>query len=118
MRKKSPLKIPPTEATKNDLQIIPVNTETDQDTIVYYANYVEVAQSANEFALSVARMPTKITAEMMEQANEKGVISAHTEIQILLPPMLIPSLIKALNTQLEYHESHFGKIKNLGEANE
>ena len=90
---------------------IKVQLEATPDVPVYYANYVEVGHSPHEFALNVARVPTKIGAERLAEITKSGIISLSPEVQLLLPPTVIPSLIFALQKQLALYETNFGKIR-------
>jgi hypothetical protein len=78
-----------------------------------YANYAEVSSAQHEFQLAFALAPTKPTAEQLEQVNG-GTMRLPVLVQILLPPTIIPGLIKALITTKEQHEALLGPIKEFG----
>jgi hypothetical protein len=63
--------------------------------------------------MAFALAPTKPSAEQIKQA-ESGIVELDALVQILLPPTLIPGLIKALVTTKEQHEALFGPIKEFG----
>src|SRR5579872_3051843 len=78
-----------------------------------YANYAEVSSAQHEFQITFALSPTKPTAEQFEQASAGHMIMPAL-VQILLPPTIIPALIKALISTKEQHETLFGPIKEFG----
>ena len=99
---------PPSPPVQN-IQIRPVIEATD-NTPVFYANYLEVSISPNEFALSAVRIPTKPTQATLDS----GEIRMEPSVQIIIPPMVIPGLIRALSTQRDNYESQFGPINDTG----
>jgi hypothetical protein len=80
-----------------------------------YANFAEVSAAQHEFQLSFALTPTKPTSNP-EQART-GTIRVESLAQILLPPTIIPSLIKALIMTKERYEAAAGPINPRGISN-
>jgi hypothetical protein len=83
----------------------------------FYANFAEVTTGQHEFQISFALVPTKPTAKGIE-AMKTGVLSLDAMVQVMVPPTLIPGLIRALTTTKEQHEAMVGPIKELGVPNE
>jgi Protein of unknown function (DUF3467) len=77
-----------------------------------YANFAEVSAAQHEFQISFALTPSRPTAETIEQAKT-GEMRLETTVQVLLPPTIIPGLIKALTTTKEQYEAMVGPIKAL-----
>jgi hypothetical protein len=77
-----------------------------------YANYAEVSSAQHEFQIAFGLAPTKPTAEQIEQL-QTGTMRLPALVQILLPPTIIPGLIKALIISKEQHEALLGPIKEL-----
>jgi hypothetical protein len=80
-----------------------------------YANFAEVSAAQHEFQLSFALTPTKPTSDP-EQART-GTVRVQSLAQILLPPTIIPSLIKALIMTKERYEAVAGPINPSGISN-
>lgn len=95
-----------------------VIVEPNDNTAMYYANYIEVAHSIHEFALNIVRVPTKLSSETLKQATATKELLVSPEIQILLPPTIIAGLIEALQKQKTAYESIFGKIQPRGGLDE
>jgi hypothetical protein len=91
-----------------------VAVEATESTPAYYANYLEVAISANEFALSAVRVPTKPNQAVIQS----GELRLEPAVQLLIPPTVVPGLIRALTTQRNNYESQFGPIKDTGALEE
>jgi hypothetical protein len=89
---------------------VPIRVILESDGEPLYANYAEVSSAQHEFQIAFALAPTKPNAEQLEQVST-GVVTLHTLVQILLPPTIIPGLIKALVTTKEQHEALLGPIK-------
>jgi hypothetical protein len=92
---------------------MPVKISLEYSGETIYANYAEVSAAQHEFQITFALSPTKPTAEQIEHANS-GIMRLPTLVQILLPPTIIPGLIKALSTTKEQHEALLGPIKEFG----
>jgi hypothetical protein len=94
------------------LKAVRVSLEPTQEAPIY-ANFAEVSAAQHEFQISFALSPSRPAAEALEQAAETGLLRLETLVQVLLPPTIIPGLIKALTTTKEQHEALVGPIKEL-----
>lgn len=92
--------------------------EPPSDLPFHYANHIEVSHSKNEFALSIARIPTKFGSVRLKEIRDKGVLEVEPDLQIVIPITIIRGLIRALGIQLGLYETNFGKIEKRGEDNE
>jgi hypothetical protein len=90
--------------------------EVGADVPSYYVNYVDIAQSAHEFTLSVAKVPTRLAAQAMQNLQATGELRAEALLQLIVPPTLLPSLIKALVLQKDLYEQINGPIHDASEA--
>jgi hypothetical protein len=75
-----------------------------------YVNFAEVAHSTYEFIVLFARVPTKATPAQAATVRDTGILQVEPQAQMLLPPALVPGLIRALQTQLEKYEEQHGKV--------
>jgi hypothetical protein len=83
-----------------------------------YSNYAEVSSAMHEFQILFALLPTKPKAEQIEQMVQGSALNLDAQVQILLPPTVIPGLIKALTTTKDRYEALAGPIKELEPKNE
>ena len=97
---------------------IKIRVEPPTDLPFHYANYIEVSHSQNEFALTVARIPTKFNSFRLKEFKEKGVLDVEPDLQIVIPITIIRSLIRALEIQVNLYEENFGKIDKREEDDE
>lgn len=74
------------------------------DTPSYYVNYVAVSHTAYDFTLSVGKIPTPPSAEQLEIAKKGEPIPVEPILQLIIPPLLIDGIIKALEDQKAKHE--------------
>ena len=81
------------------------------ETPVSYVNYAEVGHSQYEFTITVVRVPTKLSPEAMASAKKTGEVRLEPQLQLLLPPRVIPGLIDALKKQLDSYEKSFGPMR-------
>jgi hypothetical protein len=89
-----------------------VTLEVGSDVPSYYVNYVDVSQSTHEFTLSVAKIPTRLAAQTMQNLQTTGELRAEALLQLIIPPTLLPSLLKALTAQKELYEKTWGPIRD------
>ena len=81
--------------------------ETGPDTPQYYVNHIEVNAGPYEFALSLGRIPARLSDEQMAVAVSTSVISVPADLQVLVPARLISGFIRALTAQkLVYEKIH------------
>jgi transposase-like protein len=93
---------------------VQVILDSNEDTSTVYANHAEISHNMNEFCVSFARVPTRISQDTISHIREHGKISVPTLIQVVLPPTIVPGLIKALSSQKDLYESTFAKIYEAG----
>jgi hypothetical protein len=96
-----------------ELTPTPVKISLEYNGEPLYANYAEVSSAQHEFQIGFALFPIKPTAEQIEQVSG-GIVKLDALVQILLPPTLIPGLIRALTTTKEQYEAMIGPIKEFG----
>ena len=100
-------KVPPTITTQIVLR---VTDETPQ----YYINHAEVASSQHEFSLYGTYVPTKVPPELIDSAQELGVIHREALFQIVMPISLMDGLINALKKQKDFYEEHLDQSRKNG----
>lgn len=84
---------------------VKVNLTPSADMSVYYSNFIEVSHSTYEFALSVARVPTKLTPEMLSSLEgENATLDVEPTLQVLIPPNVARGLVEALQKQLAAYD--------------
>ncbi len=81
-----------------------VQLDVRSDTPSYYVNYVGVSHTPYDFTLSVTKIPSPFTAEQIAIAKSGKPIPIEAIVQLVMPPLLIDGLIKALLDQKEKHE--------------
>jgi len=99
--------------------LVPVTVVIDpvDESAAYYANYAEVSLAQYDCILSFVRVPTKLSLARSEEAKS-GTLKFEPLVQVILPPTLIPGLIRALMTTKEAFEKISGPIKELGATND
>jgi hypothetical protein len=75
-----------------------------------YANFAEISSAQHEFQIAFALVPARPTTDQIRD----GAVKLNPLVQIMLPPTLIPGLIKALITTKEQYEALLGPIKEFG----
>lgn len=90
----------------------------DPDAPMIYSNFFEVSHSPHDFLLLLARVPGKLPAG--SEPNKDGVteLPIEAQAQIVIPPTVIPGLIKALQSQQRLFEELHGKIRTSENAGE
>jgi hypothetical protein len=71
---------------------------------------MEVANFLNEFGLFAVRTPVKPSSQQVEEAQQTGQMRLEPEFHLVLPPTMIPGLIRALTTQKDAYERKYGAI--------
>lgn len=97
-------------APKESPAAVRVSLEPAIDALPIYSNHIEVGHGRHEFTMLVGRVPVKLPAARLEAAAGSGQLDLDPEAVIVLPPTLLPGLIKALQTQLEKWEKKFGPL--------
>ena len=81
-----------------------IRLEIRPDTPSYYVNYIGVSHTAYDFTLSALKLPSPFTPEQAELAKRGEQIPIEPIVQLVIPPLLIEGLIKALIDQKAKHE--------------
>jgi hypothetical protein len=90
-----------------------VRIDVKSDTPSYYVNYIGVSHTAYDFTLSAAKMQSPPTQEQIELAKSGAQIPLEPLVQLVMPPLLIDGLIKALADQKEKYEKTLAQqVKN------
>ncbi len=89
-----------------------VRLEAKPDTPFYYVNYMAVSHSDFDFTISVTRISTSFTPEQLECAQKGEPVPFEATLQLVVPPMVITGLIKALTEQLQKYEE---KVRKKGQ---
>lgn len=77
--------------------------DVNSDTPSYYVNFIAVSHTAYDFTLTVAKIPSPLTQEQAEFAKSGKQIPVEPILQLVMPPLLIDGIIKALTVQQEKH---------------
>ena len=86
--------------------------EPTDDIPSYYINHIEISHTRHDFGLDCAHLPTTLSAKVIDEVKRSGVLSWEPLIRLIVPPTLIPGLIRALQAQQSKYEDRFGKIKD------
>jgi hypothetical protein len=85
------------------------------ETPTYYVNHAEIGFTPHEFTVMVARIPPKLAPEAIEVVTKQGTLTLDAELQLVIPPTLVPGLIRALTISKEQYEKVTGiAIKDVG----
>lgn len=75
---------------------------------VHYVNYMEVANTTNDFSLLCVRLPPKISDEKRQQFMATKELHVEPDVVLTFPTSIVPGLIRALTTQKENYEKAIG----------
>jgi hypothetical protein len=90
-----------------------VRLDVKPDTPSYYVNFIAVSHTAYDITLSATKIPSPFTQEQVELAQSGQQIPVEPIIQLVLPPLLVDGLIKALTDQKAKHEKTVAQqVKN------
>lgn len=90
-----------------------IRLDVKSDTPSYYVNYVGVSHTPYDFTLSVTRIPSPLPPEQIDLAKSGKPISLEPILQLVMPPLLIDGLIKALiDQQGKYAKTVSQQVKN------
>jgi hypothetical protein len=78
-----------------------VRLDAKSDTPSYYVNYIGVSHTPYDFTLSVTKIPSPLPQELIDLAKSGKPMSLEPILQLVIPPLLVDGLIKALNDQKE-----------------
>jgi hypothetical protein len=82
--------------------------EVTEDTPKYYVNHMEVTSSMHEFSLTFARVPSKLSQGQWEKIESSQSIMISADLQLLIPPTLINTMLQAISQQKDTYERQFG----------
>jgi hypothetical protein len=83
------------------------------ETPSYYVNYIAVSHTAYDFTLSAVKIPSPLTQEQAETAANGNQIPVEPILQLVVPPLLVDGLIKALMDQKSRYEQTLAQqVKN------
>jgi len=94
---------------------VSISFENVEDAPLFYVNYVEVSHSRHDFVAFCTQAPTKLSPEEREEVLRTKLLRQEPLVRLVLPPTIIPGLIRALQIQREKYEDSFGKINELPE---
>lgn len=83
----------------------------------YYSNFIEVSHTEYEFALSFAKLPTKLRPQQLLDVKSGEPLLLEPLLQVEVPTRLIPGLVRALMLQVEIYEKRYGAIPGSGQKN-
>ena len=78
----------------------------------YYCNHIEITQTKHEFALTFGQLPTRFSPERLESVKSDGIVHVEPVLEVLIPPTVLPGLIKALESQKKHFETLHGAIQD------
>lgn len=81
-----------------------VRLDVRPDTPSHYVNYIAVSHTAYDFTISAIKMPSPLAQEQLEIAKSGQQIPIEPIVQLIVPPLLIDGLIKALTDQKAKYE--------------
>src|SRR6266404_5719689 len=110
MAKKQAKSGPPNIVQVAQVRVI-LNDSDDIST--YYVNFVEVSAGMHDFALTLAKLPGRLSPEKASEVTASGVLRVEPTLQIVFPPTLVPGLINALTLQKAMFEKQHGPIADV-----
>lgn len=114
-RKKPRQKRSEVASRQASINIGSVRLEPLESASVYYINFIEVANSPQDFSLICGRLPVKLSQSKIEEVKTVGALVIEPEVQLIIPTALVPGLIRALTVQKEMYEKLYGiQIKEVG----
>lgn len=75
---------------------------------MYYVNYIEAANTVNDFSLIGVRLPPKLSEEKRREFIAKKELHVEPDVVLTFPTSMVPGLIRALTTQKENYEKTIG----------
>jgi hypothetical protein len=105
----APASAPVEQAPRSPLTVkASVTMEITDETATYYMNAVEVGQSFSEFSLLFGKVPAKLNAAQQARIQETGTVEIPAVLQLLIPPLMLPGLLYALNAERKKYEDLHG----------
>lgn len=101
------------KAAASEPERVPIRVVVDpsDELAVYYANYAEASFAQHECLISFARVPTKMNVARTEEAKG-GTLKLEPLVQVMIPPTLLPGLIRALLITKDGYEKIMGPIND------
>lgn len=103
--------------TNQDSLTLKVRLEPDDSVPEYYVNFVDVSHGPFDIGLLLGRLPTKLSAEEMENAQTSGQLVRRPVAEVIMTPDVARGLIKALSEQVQKYEKSFGPGSKADEGN-
>src|SRR6188768_1206425 len=75
-----------------------------------FVNHFEVQVNLHEFTILASRLPTKPNSRDLANAQASGQFVIEPDVQLVLPPTLIPKLIAALEASLANYEERWAPV--------
>lgn len=105
--------MPKRDSSKRQEITTQVRLDVRPDTPSFYVNYIAVSHTPYEFTLSATKIPSPLAPEQLETAKSGKPIPVEAVLQIVVPPLLVDGLIKALIDQKgRYEETLKRQVKN------
>ena len=117
-RARSEVASPPSPDAPQEEPITARVVVEEGDASPLYINFAEVSHSRHEFMMHCLQVPTKLTPTMREVILSSGELRLSPILTLLMPPTLLPGLIKALTLQMEKYEQQCGPIRKTPEEEE
>jgi len=96
--------IPPARGKPGDVLPVRIVVDPTEETPVYYANHAEVSLSPHEISVSFVRVPSKLSSSRTKDAQVSGSLTFEPTVQVVIPPTLLPGLIKAMTITKDQYE--------------
>jgi hypothetical protein len=81
-------------------------------TATHYVNHAEVTHTAHDFTLALARVPSRLPVAQISGPQSAAPLTLDAAVQLVVPPTLVPALIRVLSAQKEQYEKQFGEIRD------
>ena len=110
----------PRQKKKPEESMLPLSISMNyiEDAPKYYINHIEISLSRHDFSLFMTQLPSKLSVTALQDAKDSGTINVEPDLNITVPPTLIPGLISALQRQQVEFEKLFGTIVTEGQKRE
>jgi hypothetical protein len=70
----------------------------------YYVNWIEISHTKWDFCIIGATMPARHNQSKIAELKATRVLTLNADVQLIIPPTLLPGLISALTIQKEKFE--------------
>jgi hypothetical protein len=90
-----------------------IRLDVRPDTPSYYVNFIGVSHSAYDITLSAIKIPSPLTQEHAELVKSGEQLPFEPLVQLVMSPLLVDGLVKALIDQKARHEKTLAQqVKN------